>query len=70
QMQRLLELGKPIDLITLSEALEQNAELESVGGFAYLAELSKITPCAAIFNAYADIVRARAVVRVLIKVAN
>ena len=27
QMQRLLELGKPIDLITLSEALEQNAEL-------------------------------------------
>ncbi len=41
QMQRLLELGKPIDLITLSEALEQNAELESVGGFAYLAELSK-----------------------------
>ncbi|HGN1971116.1 TPA: replicative DNA helicase [Proteus mirabilis] len=70
QMQRLLELGKPIDLITLSEALEQNAELESVGGFAYLAELSKNTPSAANINAYADIVRERAVVRDMIKVAN
>ncbi|CRL65506.1 Replicative DNA helicase [Proteus penneri] len=70
QMQRLLELGKPIDLITLSEALEQNAELDSVGGFAYLAELSKNTPSAANINAYADIVRERAVVRDMIKVAN
>ncbi|MGY6486118.1 replicative DNA helicase [Proteus mirabilis] len=70
QMQHLLELGKPIDLITLSEALEQNAELESVGGFAYLAELSKNTPSAANINAYADIVRERAVVRDMIKVAN
>ncbi|ENF0689023.1 TPA: replicative DNA helicase [Proteus mirabilis] len=70
QMQRLLEQGKPIDLITLSEALEQNAELESVGGFAYLAELSKNTPSAANINAYADIVRERAVVRDMIKVAN
>ena len=56
--------------ITLSEALEQNAELESVGGFAYLAELSKNTPSAANINAYADIVRERAVVRDMIKVAN
>lgn len=70
QMQRLLELGKPIDLITLSEALEQNAQLDSVGGFAYLAELSKNTPSAANINAYADIVRERAVVRDMIKVAN
>lgn len=70
QMQRLLELAKPIDLITLSEALEQNGELESVGGFAYLAELSKNTPSAANINAYADIVRERAVVRDMIKVAN
>lgn len=37
EMQRLLEMSKPIDLITLSESLEQRGELESVGGFAYLA---------------------------------
>ncbi len=62
EMQRLLEMSKPIDLITLSESLEQKGELDSVGGFAYLAELSKNTPSAANIGAYADIVRERAVV--------
>lgn len=42
EMQRLLELGQPIDLITLSESLETRGELEMAGGFAYLAELAKI----------------------------
>lgn len=32
EMQRLLEQGNPIDLITLSESLEQRGELEGVGG--------------------------------------
>ena len=70
QMQRLLEQGRPIDLITLSEALETGGELENVGGFAYLAELSKNTPSAANISAYADIVRERAVIRDMISVAN
>lgn len=70
QMQMLLEKSKPIDLITLSESLEQQGELDGVGGFAYLAELSKNTPSAANINAYADIVRERAVVRDMISVAN
>ncbi|HCQ2795209.1 TPA: replicative DNA helicase, partial [Escherichia coli] len=62
--------GKPIDLITLAEALEQNGKLERAGGFAYLAEMSKNTPSAANICAYADIVRERAVVREMISVAN
>lgn len=70
EMQRLLEASQPIDLITLSESLEQKDELDLVGGFAYLAELSKNTPSAANINAYADIVRERAVVREMISVAN
>ncbi|WP_037384198.1 replicative DNA helicase [Serratia sp. DD3] len=70
EMQRLLEMGRPIDLITLSESLEQKGDLDSVGGFAYLAELSKNTPSAANIGAYADIVRERAVVREMISVAN
>lgn len=70
EMQRLLEMGKPIDLITLSESLETKSELSLVGGFAYLAELSKNTPSAANIGAYADIVRERAVVREMISVAN
>lgn len=70
EMQRLLEASQPIDLITLSDSLEQRGELDMVGGFAYLAELSKNTPSAANINAYADIVRERAVVREMIAVAN
>ena len=70
EMQRLLEMGKPIDLITLSESMETQGELSQVGGFAYLAELSKNTPSAANISAYADIVRERAVVREMISVAN
>ncbi|UDG79448.1 Replicative DNA helicase [Candidatus Ecksteinia adelgidicola] len=70
EMQCLLEMSKPIDLITLSESLEQKNKLDVVGGFAYLAELSKNTPSAANINAYADIVRERAIVREMISVAN
>ncbi|WP_024557305.1 replicative DNA helicase [Franconibacter pulveris 1160] len=70
EMHRLQETGKPIDLITLSESLELQGQLENVGGFAYLAELSKNTPSAANISAYADIVRERAVVRDMITVAN
>lgn len=70
EMQRLLEMGQPIDLITLSESLETRSELEMAGGFAYLAELAKNTPSAANIGAYADIVRERAVVREMISVAN
>ncbi|AWB67230.1 replicative DNA helicase [Saccharobesus litoralis] len=70
RMAALVEAGKPIDLITLSESLEQEKVLEDIGGFAYLAEIADNTPSAANITAYADIVRERAVVRELIGVAN
>jgi replicative DNA helicase len=70
EMARLQESGSPIDLITLAESLERLGQLDSCGGFAYLAELSKNTPSAANISAYADIVRERAVVREMISVAN
>ncbi|EPE6329127.1 replicative DNA helicase [Escherichia coli] len=70
EMARLQESGSPIDLITLAESLERQGQLDSVGGFAYLAELSKNTPSAANISSYADIVRERAVVREMISVAN
>ncbi len=44
-MARLQETGSPIDLITLAESLERQGQLDSVGGFAYLAELSKYAKC-------------------------
>ncbi|AFP85773.1 replicative DNA helicase [secondary endosymbiont of Heteropsylla cubana] len=70
EMQRLFEMKQPIDLITLAESLEQKKELKTVGGFAYLAELSKNTPSVANIFAYADIVRERAIIREMISVAH
>jgi replicative DNA helicase len=66
----LIEDGKPIDLLTISETLEENKQLEEVGGFAYLAEMVKNTPSAANIMAYSEIVRERAVVREMIATAN
>ncbi len=71
-MRSLVANQFPIDLITLAGHIENEGEgkLDSLGGFAYLAELSKNTPSAANIIAYAQIVRERAVIREMIKVAN
>ncbi|MCQ8878945.1 replicative DNA helicase [Pseudoalteromonas shioyasakiensis] len=69
-MVELAEIGDPIDLITISESLEKKNALSNIGGFAYLAEIAKNTPSAANIDAYANIVRERAVVREMIGVAN
>lgn len=70
EMQDLSARNVPIDLITLSERLEAKSILNDIGGFAYLAELSKNTPSATNVIAYADIIRQRSVLRELISVAN
>ena len=69
-MSRLAEASQPIDIITVSENLEANLQLDDVGGFAYLGEIAKNTPSAANILAYAEIVRERAVVRDMISVAH
>ena len=69
-MSRLAEASQPIDIITVSEDLEANLQLDDVGGFAYLGEIAKNTPSAANILAYAEIVRERAVVRDMISVAH
>ncbi|MBK0123652.1 replicative DNA helicase [Pantoea sp. S61] len=58
EMSRLVSAGKPLDLITLSESIERRGKdaLEQLGGFAYLAELTKNTPSAANIVAYSEIV--------------
>ncbi len=69
-MHKLVESGQPIDLITVSEQLEVQDELEDAGGFAYLGEIAKNTPSASNILSYAEIVRERAVVREMIRVAH
>lgn len=66
----LIEQQQPIDVITLSEALQNKAELVSVGGLAYLTDLASNTASVANIRAYADIIRERATLRQLISAAT
>ena len=61
---------KPLDVITLSEWLKENEQLEDAGGLSYLATMAKDTPSAANIVAYADIVREKSILRQLISVGT
>ncbi len=63
----LAEKNQPFDVVTLSEWLSNQGELESVGGIAHLGEIAHNTPSAANIAAYAGIVRERSVLRQLIR---
>ena len=70
QIARLIELGKPADVVTVYEALEKNGESEHVGGLAYLGEIANSTPSAANVRRYGEIVRERAILRKLESVGD
>lgn len=61
---------KPVDLVTLSDGLEQMGALEKAGGIAYLTSLAQITPSAANYKYYYDIVRRDSTNRKLIRAAE
>jgi replicative DNA helicase len=65
---KLADESRPLDAITVSEALETSGDLIKAGGLAYLSELAKNTPSAANIKAYADIVREKGVLRKLMTV--
>lgn len=69
-MARLIDHSKPVDVLTVSEALREMHELDQAGGEVYLFELTNNTPSAANITAYADIVRERSVLRQLIAAAS
>ena len=68
-MLALSERGEPVDLITLSEELEQQNLLETVGGISYLTTLANIVPGSNV-SYYARIVQEKAVLRSMINTAT
>lgn len=66
QIRKLLERGKPVDVVTVAESLDANGESNDTGGLAYLGELAANTPSAANIRRYAEIVRERAILRQLV----
>ncbi|MEX2367094.1 MAG: replicative DNA helicase [Pseudohongiellaceae bacterium] len=69
-MHRLANDSNPMDIVTISEALDSTAELDNAGGLDYLGELATNTPSTANILAYGRIIRERALLRKLIFVAN
>lgn len=65
---KLLSHNKPADVITVAESLETSAELQSIGGLAYIGAIVQNTPSAANIKRYAEIVRERSIMRNLAQV--
>jgi replicative DNA helicase len=66
----LSERREPIDIVTVSEALERSGDLEAIGGRAYLGTLTNQTPTAVHAAQYARIVERKSLLRNLIGAAG
>ena len=62
--------NSPVDFVTLTDELEKNNMLESVGGIEYITTLTNIVPSAANYRHYSDIVKRNSILRKLIKASN
>jgi replicative DNA helicase len=67
---RLSEQAKPVDVITVAEALEIAGELDKIGGLPYLGGLAQNVPSAANIRRYGEIVRERSIMRKLAEVGT
>ncbi|GLB59208.1 replicative DNA helicase [Cytobacillus sp. NCCP-133] len=69
-MLKLSDLGKAVDLITVTEELSAAKLLEDTGGVSYLSELAGSVPTAANIEYYAKIVEEKSLLRRLIRTAT
>ncbi len=69
-MLKLYEHNDPIDVLSLSNALEETKRIESIGGASYLASLVRGVTSASNITYYAKIIQKKSVLRRLIGVAS
>lgn len=69
-MFKLYEKNEPIDLITVTENLRKNTDIEAVGGDTYLSSLAAQVPTAANARYHAKIIREKSLLRALIRSAS
>jgi replicative DNA helicase len=67
---RLIQMGKPADVVTVDESIKGSEDKDKTGGLAYLGALAQSTPSAHNIRRYAEIVRERAVMRKLVQVGT
>ena len=61
---------KPVDIITVSDYLENHGNLEKCGGLPYISSLPDMTPVIAHADSYIDIVRQKSILRRLLVAAD
>jgi replicative DNA helicase len=66
----MMSASRPVDIITLSEELRTQQQLEAIGGVAYLASLTDGVPPRANIQHYIRIVKDKALLRGLIHLSN
>ena len=69
-MVKLLEKNEPIDILTVSNKLEESGELENAGGPAYLTSLLSFVPTSVHILNYAKIVHRKKILRDLIDASH
>lgn len=69
-MLELYEKREPIDVLSLSNILEEKGKLENIGGSSYLTELVNSVPSSSNVAHYAKVVQKKSTLRKLILVAN
>ena len=69
-MKKVFNTHKPIDLVTVSDELESDGSLDKIGGIVYLTELTQITPSAANYKSYYEIVKRDSTNRKLIRASR
>ncbi|MDP1981558.1 MAG: replicative DNA helicase [Sulfuritalea sp.] len=67
---KLIQMGRPADVVTVYESIEQSNEIDQTGGLGYLGEIANATPSAATIRRSAEIVRERAILRQLVTVGD
>ncbi|MBN2511189.1 MAG: replicative DNA helicase [Spirochaetales bacterium] len=66
----LFNKGEVIDLITLTEELKLNQELDKAGGASYVSKLTSAVPTAANVQYYAQLVQGSSIRRTILRVAD
>ena len=70
RMSEIMDANRAIDIVTLSNELSKNKEVESIGGVAYLASLTEGLPRRPVIEEYIHIVKDKALLRRLMGLAS
>ena len=69
-MKAVFNARKPVDLVTLADQLETDKSLDKAGGLSYITDLAQITPSAANYKYYLEIVKRDSINRRLIRASQ